>query len=85
MMVGIKDERRLQAGSKCKHLQLHLDTLASDDGKDFRAHKVILMNPGDGLGPSINTHTCILQPLMVVGVEDELGPGVNTHPCYFCL
>ena len=36
---------RLQAGSKCKHLQLHYDTLVFDDGNDCRAHKVILMNP----------------------------------------
>ena len=35
---------------------------------------MILMNPGDELGPSVNTHTCILQLLMVVGVEDKLGP-----------
>ena len=30
---------------------------------------MVLMNPGDGLGLSVNTHTCILQLLMVVGVD----------------
>ena len=32
-------------------IELISDTLASDDGKDCRAHKVILVNTGDGLGP----------------------------------
>ena len=73
---------RLQAGSKCKHLQLHYDTLVFDDGNDCRAHKVILMNPVESRrwAGSECRHPylhCILQLLTVVDVQDGQGLGVK--------
>ena len=35
---------------------------------------ILMMNVGDGLGPSVNTHVFFLLLMIVVGVEDGLGP-----------
>ena len=84
-MVGIKDCRLGPSVNTCNFIIILLFLMMVMTAEHTKWFWWIQLNPGDGLGPSVNTHTCILQLLMVVGVEDGLGPGVNTHPCYFCF